>query len=181
MKDWNKAYKEKKVLQKPVLPIIEEAVDLFKERKFRKILDLGFGTGRHTIYLAQQGFTVFGVDTSQEGLNITEGRLKMEGLKASLSVHDAGSLPYGINFIDAIVSTYVIHHGSKEDINIYFKEIKRVLKRSGLLVLTLLSTKDGFYGQGKETEKNTFLGVPDVDSDVLHHLFTKNEVEGYSG
>ena len=34
------------------------------QRKTRNAIDLGCGTGTHSIYLAQQGFAVTGVDTS---------------------------------------------------------------------------------------------------------------------
>ena len=35
------------------------------------VLDLGCGTGRHVVYLAKSGFSVFGLDHSPEGIRFT--------------------------------------------------------------------------------------------------------------
>lgn len=177
MKDWEKIYKEKGIVQKPVLRLVKEAAALFEKRKLKRILDHGFGTGRHTILLAKKGFEVYGIEMSPEAIKITRQRLKKLGLKAHLEKSNAKSLPYKRNFFDAVVSTFVLTHGMKKDHSKAFSEIRRVLRKSGILVMTLLSSNDIFYGQGTEIEPNTFIGIPDSDGDVPHHFFTKKELE----
>ena len=177
VEDWDTAYKEKGILQKPILDIMKEVVDLFKERNVKRVLDNGFGSGRHTVLLAKHGFDVHGIDISKEGKKITERLLKEKGLKAKLKIANVVSLPYKNEFFDAIICTYVLGHGMKKDIIKAFDEMKRVLKKSGILVLVVLSTKDDLYGKGEEIEPNTFLGVPDIDRDVPHHFYTKEELK----
>ena len=43
---------------------------------------MGCGTGRHTLYLAKQGFQVYGVDIAEEGIKIAKQWLKENNLKA---------------------------------------------------------------------------------------------------
>jgi len=177
MKNWNLAYKQKGIIQKPVLYIVEKSVDILRANGAKKILDLGFGTGRHTIFLLKNGFNVYGIDISEEGYKITSDLLSKEGLTANLVVGDIKKLPYEDNSFDAVISTFVLGHGLKNDIIKSFNEIKRVLKNHGILILALLSTGDDFCGQGEELEENTFLGVPDVDHDIPHHFFTEKEIK----
>jgi len=177
MQDWNNAYKQNGVIQKPVLDLVKKAVSLFKKKKIKAILDLGFGTGRHTVYLAKNGFKVYGIDISKEGKKITLERLKKSNLKAKLKISSMSGLPYPDKFFDAVVSTYVVHHAVKRDILKTFSEINRILKKSGFLVLTVPTPKDGNFGHGKKLEPNTFLGVPDLDHDTPHHFFTKKELK----
>lgn len=176
MKNWNDAYRKKGIIQKPVREIVKEAVGLFKKKNVQRVLDHGFGTGRHIIFLAEKGFDVYGVDLSEEAKNITETRLKERKLAAKLKTSDIKSLLYEDNFFDAVVSIYVLSHGMRKKLAQALGEIKRVLKPGGFLVLETLSTNDGFGEQGEEIEPNTRLGVKDVDGDIPHHLFTESEL-----
>ena len=46
---------------------------ILKDREARTVLDLGRGTGRHVVCLAKRGFSVFGLDSSAEGIRATRG------------------------------------------------------------------------------------------------------------
>lgn len=59
-------------------------------------LDVATGTGRHALVLADEGFTVYGVDLDQTRLRRAQLRLASRGLSARLWVADlerAGALP----------------------------------------------------------------------------------------
>ncbi len=60
MKDWDSLYQERGVVQKGLSPKAGDAVEFLREAKADRILDLGCGTGRHAVYLAQNGFAVTG-------------------------------------------------------------------------------------------------------------------------
>jgi 2-polyprenyl-3-methyl-5-hydroxy-6-metoxy-1,4-benzoquinol methylase len=45
---------------------------------------LGCGSGRHVVYLAKNGFEVYGIDIAKSGIKIAKEWLKDEKLKANL-------------------------------------------------------------------------------------------------
>jgi SAM-dependent methyltransferase len=57
---------------------------MLKHRGGSTVLDLGCGTGRHVVYPAENGFSVFGLDNSSEGMEATRQWLADEGLEADL-------------------------------------------------------------------------------------------------
>ena len=74
-------------------------------RGAKRVLDLGSGTGRHVVYLAQKGFDVYGLDISETGVGETRKWLEKEGLTAKVSVHDiTKKLPFKDGFFDAVIS-----------------------------------------------------------------------------
>ena len=54
-------------------PVEQKAIDLVKGR----VLDVGCGAGRHSLYLQQKGYDVVGIDTSPSALKVC----KLRGLK----------------------------------------------------------------------------------------------------
>jgi cyclopropane fatty-acyl-phospholipid synthase-like methyltransferase len=83
---WNEIFKRQgRVFTEPHedMPGI---VQLLKGRGASPVLDLGSGTGRHTVYLARHGFSVFGLDNSPEGINVTRQWLADEGLATDLQL-----------------------------------------------------------------------------------------------
>lgn len=117
MKQWNKIFKKKGKVFTKVQEDIPKIVALFKKQNVKRILDLGCGSGRHTIYFTKRGFDVFGIDIAKEGINITKSWLEKENSQANLKVGSVyNRLPYPNDFFDAIISTSVIHHEKIQNI-----------------------------------------------------------------
>lgn len=119
-KRWDKIYKEETDRLEVSLHVEKEIKDLvsfFKENNVKRILDLGCGAGRHIIYLAQNGFEVFGIDISRVGIIKAKQRLKEMNLRAKLNIGNIyTTLPYKDNFFDAAISVKTIYHGTIEEI-----------------------------------------------------------------
>jgi len=137
-KQWDKIFKERgKVLKKPQ-ENIPELIKLLKKKGTERILDLGCGSGRHSVYLAKQGFNVYGIDIAKSGIKIAKEWLKEEDLKADLKIRDIyQELPYPDNFFDAIISTQTLHHARIERIRKLIGEMERILKPKGLIFVTV--------------------------------------------
>jgi 2-polyprenyl-3-methyl-5-hydroxy-6-metoxy-1,4-benzoquinol methylase len=68
-----------------------------------KILDLGCGTGRHSIELTKRGYTITGIDLSETQLALASEKAKNQNLKIDFRRHDARYLPFFNEFDVAIM------------------------------------------------------------------------------
>jgi len=175
MNDWDSLYKEKGIVQKePSIKVIE-AADFFKKERLERILDLGCGTGRHTLYLLKQGFQVYGCDSSESALKISREILKEIEFKQC----DMTSLSYKDSFFDGVLCDFVIEHGKIAKIKKTISEIYRVLRKGGVLFLRVPSTKHPEYLTGKEIEPNTKINIDSIDGDMPHHYFAEEEMREF--
>jgi malonyl-CoA O-methyltransferase len=99
------------------------------------VLDLGCGTGRHSLWLAEAGATVTAVDFS-EGM-LAEARRKPGAETIRFMIHDLHQpLPFQSNSFDVVVSGLVLEH--LHDLGNFFAEIRRVLKPGGRAVVSAM-------------------------------------------
>jgi 2-polyprenyl-3-methyl-5-hydroxy-6-metoxy-1,4-benzoquinol methylase len=68
-----------------------------------KILDVGCGTGRHTIELSVRGYHVTGIDLSQSQLDRAKEKAVAGNLKINFQKQDARNLPFNCEFDSAIM------------------------------------------------------------------------------
>jgi 2-polyprenyl-3-methyl-5-hydroxy-6-metoxy-1,4-benzoquinol methylase len=68
-----------------------------------KILDIGCGTGRHSIELSKRGYTVTGVDLSDSLLSKAREKAAKENLTITFRKEDARNLPFNAEFDLAIM------------------------------------------------------------------------------
>lgn len=73
-----------------------------------RVLDLGAGDGRNTLFLAAQGFDVLAVDAAVSGLQRLKARLTAQGSGATLVSADLRTFALPSN-VDMLVASYVIH------------------------------------------------------------------------
>jgi len=69
----------------------------------KKILDIGCGTGRHTIELTKRGYNVVGVDLSENMLQKAREKASAANLTIRFEQQDARKLPYIEEFDCAIM------------------------------------------------------------------------------
>jgi ubiquinone biosynthesis O-methyltransferase len=100
--------------------------------KAKKILDVGCGDGVLSYMLAKEHATVSGVDTSD--IAIAYAKEKTKNMQIDFRQVSAYELPFDEGEFDAVVSSDVIEH--LQDVNQYIKEIKRVTKKGGAIVLS---------------------------------------------
>jgi 2-polyprenyl-3-methyl-5-hydroxy-6-metoxy-1,4-benzoquinol methylase len=74
-----------------------------KHDKSLRILDVGCGTGRHSIELTKRGYSVTGIDLSESQLKRAEEKALEQGLKIDFQQQDARSLSFQNEFDVAIM------------------------------------------------------------------------------
>ena len=177
-KEWDKIYKQYGEVQSEILHSVRIAVEIFKKYNCKNIMDLGCGTGRHTIYLAQNNFNVLATDISETGLENTKIRANDIGLNnIKYLQHDMREIPLEDNYLDGVLCIWTTGHGKLTDVEKNVEEIYRILKPNGVVIIDYVSTEDGHYGKGEEIEKNTFINNIEGEEKIPHHYSTKGEIE----
>ncbi|MFQ6088194.1 MAG: class I SAM-dependent methyltransferase [Candidatus Methanofastidiosia archaeon] len=172
---WDELFLREKFRWKNPSPVVfyfEENFDLGK-----KILDLGCGAGRHTIFLARKGYQVLATDISENGVRYTKKWLKREGLEAELGISDMEDLPFGNERFDAVICIFVVHHNTLYGIEKTLKEIHRVLKKNGLSLITLKSSRDARFGQGEKIDEDTFLFTSGDEKGIPHYFCSRKTLD----
>lgn len=180
MPTWDELFQDEKFRWREPHERVVGLVPLLRKRGARRVLDLGCGAGRHVVYLAKNGFEVYGMDISPVGLDHARGWLSREGLSAALVQRDMTEFPYPYpdGFFDAAISLYVIYHTTLGNMRQVLAEIDRVLQPGGLALLTFQSREGWRYGRGVEIEPNTFIPDTGEDRGVPHHFSDEAEVRG---
>jgi ubiquinone/menaquinone biosynthesis C-methylase UbiE len=66
--------------------------------KGTKILDIGCGTGRHSIELSKRGYEIVGIDLSESLLKRAKEKATEQNLQIVFQRHDARNLPFWHQF-----------------------------------------------------------------------------------
>ncbi len=179
---WDSIYLKAGEVQKDVLPTVVSAAELFKSANVKNVLDLGCGTGRHSIFLANSGFEVTATDISEHGVNITQERALEKGLNIKVNCHDMRKIPFDDNTFDAVLCVWTSGHGLLEDMVAHKNEMVRVTKPNGFIFVDYVSKQDEYYGKGIEIEKDTFIDNVLGEEEIPHHYTDENEIiELYNG
>jgi ubiquinone/menaquinone biosynthesis C-methylase UbiE len=99
-----------------------------------RVLDLGCGNGRWFPLFQEKKVDYIGIDNSEELIEIAKDKYPQGRFQKA----DALSLPFSNNSFDKVYSIAVLHHIPSREFRLQFlKEVKRVLKPEGTLVLTV--------------------------------------------
>ncbi len=180
---WELAWKEGRWKEvSPPLPAVVELAENLKLLRASRVLDLGCGAGRHTVFLANAGFQVTGLDVSETALSELQGRLARGGLtNVTLIKHNMLELPFIDNYFDSVVSTNVLHHGTVSEIKRVLGEVYRVMGRGTTGLVVTLSKKDFRYGSGRQIEPDTYLFTEGDEKGIVHHFFPEEELRSFFG
>lgn len=180
-KSWNKIFNEQENrLEKPH-DYINLITDALKE-KFgigARVLDIGYGCGRHLEYFLKQGFKVSGFDFSDNA----EEHVRKRFSNLDINKIDLRKInmfqtpwPYEPYSFDGAISIGVINHSNFKDFLKIINEIYRVLSKRGLLFCTLLSKENYKYNKGKRLDDYTFLMDSGVEKGISHCFFDRKDL-----
>lgn len=109
--------------------------------KSLKIIDVGCGTGRHSIELTKRGYKVVGIDLSESQLEQAKEKAKAEDLQIDFLKHDARKLPFNDEFDLAIMlceGAFPLMETDEMNYEI-LKNVTNSLKDSGKFIFTTLN------------------------------------------
>jgi ubiquinone/menaquinone biosynthesis C-methylase UbiE len=100
----------------------------------KRVLDVGCGTGRGVVDFAREAAFAVGADASLDMLSFAR-RKAMEQSRCSFSAAYAQQLPFQSESFDAVVSLNFLHLFTVETQRLMVREMKRVLRPRGILLL----------------------------------------------
>ncbi|KAB8334349.1 class I SAM-dependent methyltransferase [Scytonema tolypothrichoides VB-61278] len=168
-----------------VADFIVELVGATPETSF---LEPGIGTGLNVLPLVRRGYSVTGIDVSEEMLN--QFRQKLNGTPPNLKlIHaDASQLPFPKNSFDVVLTVHMVHTVSEW--TAFLDDIDRVLKPGGFYLNCQWITPparrefEGYfrdilskYEESKPESKRVDAAIQDID--VEGYLHRKGYVSNY--
>jgi len=114
-------------------------LDLTDKLKNRKICDIGCGDGRNIPLLLSCGLKVSATEINLDIVNKVKSNLHMiEKNKYTVKVGLNNDLPYKNGCFDFLLSWNVCYYmGNQMDFQKHVKEYSRILKRNGILVMSI--------------------------------------------
>ncbi len=148
-----------------------------KTNNVKKVLELGAGHGRDTVFYASNGIEVVeALDYSIIAVEILGNIAKEKRLPIKSQIFDVkknNPLPFQDGYFDAVYSHMFLNmHFSFDDLHFIFSEIRRVLKSKGLNFFSVRNYNDKSYGKGVEVDK----GIYDINGFQIR-FFTENEIQ----
>lgn len=108
------------------------------------VLDIGTGTGNLAIKFLEAGCQVIGLDPSVRLLRMAEQKVIKWGSQFEIRLCEDPfiKIPFFDDTFDVIASTYAIHHLTDNDKQLAIREMKRVLRPDGRIVIGDVMFKD---------------------------------------
>lgn len=144
----------------------------------RDVLEIGFGDGYGSNFLADHGRNVVGIDLFETNVREASARYPRENLK--FHTMPATAMRFPDRSFDLVVSFQVIEHIPQAQLGTYVREIRRVTRPGGTICLTTLNLKKNMkpgqlYDKSPHHDKEF---TPDEFSAFLKPFFHKIEFYG---
>jgi SAM-dependent methyltransferase len=120
------------------------------------VLDVGCGTGEHTIHLAALGYDVLGADVSPAGIERARTGAAARGVTVRFEVGDAFDLGDEPRY-DTVIDSALFHIFDDHDRARYVRSLHRVVRPGGFVHVLALS--DDGPGFGPQVGEATLVGA----------------------
>jgi SAM-dependent methyltransferase len=148
----------------------------FHTADLRRILELGGGQGRDSLFFAASGLDVCVLDYAQAGIDIILRKAAQAGLTSRISAaqHDIRQpLPFADDSFDACYSHMLFCMAlTTAELEALAREIRRVLRPGGLCVYTVRNTNDPDFGRGIHRGEDLY-----ENQGFIVHFFDRAKVE----
>jgi ubiquinone/menaquinone biosynthesis C-methylase UbiE len=134
------------------------------------VLDMGCGTGRFTVPMAESGAEVTGYDISPAMLERLQCTARERGQQVQVCEGDMAHLPFDDGTFDVVTSMLALMHVPVDDRQQVFLEAARVLKPGGRLVL---GVKNELFERMSRVDRFASVDITDVENKQL--IFTETD------
>ena len=147
----------------------------FKEKNIKKIIELGAGLGRDTIFFAKNSIHVSALDYSSTAIKIINKKISENKLSkfVSTKVFDVRKkIPFEDSSVEACFSHMLYCMAlSTAQLKYLNSEICRILKPGGINIYTVRHTEDGDYKNGTHRGEDLY-----ENDGFIVHFFSEEKV-----
>ena len=139
-------------------------------------LDLGCGTGTHSIYLAQQGFTVTGIDISPTAIHRANEKASRAEVQVEFIVHDVTHLDFLPGPYAHALDVGCFHGLSAANQQSYALALTRLMKAGSTLLVWGVDPQPigfGVTAQGMERIFASGFKLEQIENVQLHQRSSK--------
>lgn len=168
-KKWNQFYENHGRFYLLPHPSLTEFMEQCRRRGIQKVLDLGCGSGRHLIKLAEEGFKVAGVDFSPSAAQLAEKWLHQKGYEGDIIVgnFDDKMQDFPDKSFGGIIAVNSLEYGNKEELEQNLEQIKKILRPGGIFMMVYRSKESEMKHPEIETR---FMGEDELKEVVTAYL-----------
>ena len=154
-------------------------IEFFKENNIVNICDAACGFGAYSLAFASNGFNVSGFDISETAVTITKESLEKYGLPSgNIKVASILNTGYEDGVFDGAVAHAVIDHLVLSDAELALKELMRIIRSGGLLMLSFdIAEPDDLTEPHIMMEDGTMQYTTGTREGMMFHPYEWDEIE----
>jgi len=151
------------IIYRTVVSILEKEVP---QPRSKRILEVGSGSGLVSLALARRGADVTLCDISPEAIKFSRAVFGRAGVKETTVEGSILDLPFEDNGFDVTWNAGVIEHFEKEDQTRALREMLRVTRPGGRVVVAVPSSRAGIYARAKRYADRKGLWQPGYEAPI---------------
>lgn len=153
-------------------------LDLIEIGSKTRILDVATGTGMYLIESLKRGGVGYGVDISKNMLEQFKkkiNQIKIKGKIKDIKEGDAEQLSFQPDFFDVVICIGLFDYYPLKGVRKFLKEIRRVLKRNGKLIVDFPNMENKAVYEFQEKERSVGHDVYICNKDKLINFLNEND------
>lgn len=178
-KFWNKKWSKAKFI--PHSSFAKMVIEYLNEPPIdQKILDIGCGIGRDSLYFSSFWMNVTAFDFSQNALSFLNDQVLDTGLTIKTVLWDMREYNFQQEEYDVIYACNSLHYFWQEETIGIINKLKKSLKEWGYIFLRAKSIQDVDYGKWLKIEENFYKNGEDIkyyfDTNFMKKIFSDFEI-----
>jgi SAM-dependent methyltransferase len=152
------------------------AAEIFKKSNVERILELGSGQGRDTLFFAKSGFNIEALDYSSSAVKDILNKskeFKLENYLNAKTFDVRKKLPFEKETFDGCFSHMLYCMAfSMDEIEKLNNEVNRVLKKGGINIFTVRNTSDADHNNGTHRGEDLY-----ENDGFIVHFFSEDKIK----
>ncbi len=155
---WNELYSKENYFGTGQTILANSAKELIDKHSIQKILELGCGQGRDSIFFAKYGYDVTATDISENAINFVETIKNKHNLKnLNLFIHDIEkSFGFLDKKFDLVYSNLALQFFDLSQLNDIFSSIHKIMNKNSFFLFSTKKSGDKYFNFGNKISDYAF-------------------------